>query len=536
MKKTLLWLIPSIALVGIVAWRFHVLGESKSQVSKQGGGGSAPEVQVAPAVSRYVVQKLQSVGTIQSPQVVEVSPVSAGRIDYLAAREGDVVKAGELLLKIDPSDLQGAMLQQQANLAEANQRLTQAKLTQNATNVGVKSQIQLQKATLRSNKANLLLAQQNYNSEVEAAQSQVNSAESGVANAQAALDKETANLNNAQVTYDRTLNLFKQNFIASQDVDNAKTALDVEKGSLAVAVAQLNAAKSALVGQRDALTIAKNKGQADIGAAKAAVAEAEANVKLAQANKSERPAYQENLNALQSEVNAAADQLNQAQAKLAQTVINSPIDGTVTARKADPGDLASPGSPVLEVQFLDWLYVTATFPIDFSTEIHAGQIATITIDGLPGKPFQGAITNINPAADPQSRQFSIKVRLENKNHIIRPGMYGRVSLVTSQVYATVVIPKEAIQSGVGSQPTVTVIDKNGIAHIQKVTEGAGDDTGTQILSGVQEGDQVVVLTYNTLKDGQKVRVSTASSVPTGPTAKSPPPPTVNVRTSRVKQQ
>jgi RND family efflux transporter MFP subunit len=506
------------------------LEDSKSQVAKQAGGAIA-EVQVAPTTSRLIVQRLQSVGDIQSPEVLEVSPITAGRIDYLNAREGDPVTVGEVLLKIDPSDLQGAMLQQQANLAEARARLAQAKVTQNATSVGVKSQIQLQKATLRSDKADLALAQQNYDAEVEAAQSQVSAAESGVTNAQAALDKENANLRNVQLTYDRTLNLFKQNFIASQDVDNAKTALDVEKGSVGVAKAQLQAAQAVLKGQQDNLTIAKNKGQADIAAAKATVAEAEANVKLAQANKSERPAYQENLNALQSEVSSAVDQLAQAQARLAATVITSTMIGTVTARKADPGDLATPGSPVLEVQFLDWLYVTSTLPIDFSTQIHSGQIASITIDGLPGKTFTGPITNINPAADPQSRQFGIKVRLDNKNHMVRPGMYGRVSVVTNQVFANVVVPKEAVQTSSAGASTVTVVGKDSVAHVRKVTVGASDESGVQIVSGVAAGDQVVVLSYNALKDGQKVKISTVTNS-SGPAQT---PPTVSVKTSRIKQ-
>jgi len=537
LKKTLLWGIPAAAVIALVIWRFLLLHESNSKVAGQRGGGSAAEVQVMPASGRPITQTIQGVGDIESPQKVEVSPKSAGRIDYLAAREGDVVTSGELLLKIDPSDLQGAMLQQQANLAESRARLAQAKLTQNSNSVGVRSQIQLQKAALRSAKANYALTQQNYKAEVEAAQAQATTAQSGVANAQASLDKENATLKNTQLTYDRTLNLFKQNFIASQDVDNAKTALEVEKGSVAVAVSQLQGANAQLKVQQDNLSIAKSKGLADIAAAKATVAEANANVLLAQANKSARPAYQENLNALQSEVNSAVAQLAQAQSRLADTMIYSPIAGTVTARKADPGDLATPGSPVLEVQYLDWLYVTSTLPIDASTQIHAGQTANITIDGLPGRSYTGPITNINPAADPQSRQFGIKVRLDNPTHLVRPGMYGRVSIVTSQVQASVVVPREAVLTSNSGATTVTVVDKDNVAHVRKVTLGPSDDKGVQITSGVQPGESVVVLTYNALKDGQKVKISAPSSKAVSPTtSQSEPPPTVNIRVSRTKQK
>jgi len=521
LKKLIIWGIPAVALIGLVIWRFSQVAETKSQGGKQRGSGTVAEVQVAPATSRMIVSTMQAVADIESPQKFEVSPKSAGRIDYLTAREGDVVTAGEVLLKIDPSDLTGAMLQQQASLAESQARLAQAKLTQNANSVGIRSQIQLQHATLSSNQANLKLAQQNYAAEVEAAQAMVTNAESGVADMQAALGKEQANLKNLQVTYDRTLNLFKQNFIASQDVDNAKTAVAVEQGAVAVAQAQLNGAKATLKNQEDNLAIAKRKGLADIAAAQATVKEAEATLKAAQANKAQRPAYQENLNALGSEVSSQAAQLQQAKSRLTDLTIISPIAGTVTARKSDPGDQATPGSPVLEVQYLDWLYVNATLPVDFATSIQAGQTATITIDGLPGRVYRGPIININPAADPLSRQFGIKVRLDNQDHLVRPGMYGQITIVTSQVYAKVVVPRAAIATAADGSTTVTVVGSDNVAHVHKVTQGVSDAQGIQITSGVNPGDQVVVLSYATLRDGAKVKTTLA---PTKPTTSTPPTP------------
>ncbi|MHB8637202.1 MAG: efflux RND transporter periplasmic adaptor subunit [Fimbriimonadaceae bacterium] len=467
-------------------------------------------MRIAPSTSRTINEVLLAVGNVESPYKVEISPKSAGRIAYLQAREGDVVKVGEVLLKIDPSDLQGAVLQQEASVAEARSRLAQAKLTQGSTNVGVSSQIEEQRAGLGSAQANLNQVQTNYAAQVAAAQAQVSAAVSGVSNAQAALNKENSSLINFQTKYDRTNNLFKQGFLAAQDLDDAKTALDVEKSAVQEAQSLLAAAKSQLDVQQQNLLIAKRKGLSDIAASKAAVTQAQATLRMANANRSQTPAYRENLAALQSTVDSAVAQVRQAQARLADTVVHATIAGTVTARKADPGALASPGTPVLEVQFLDWVYVTATLPIDSAAQLREGQPARITFDALPGRTFVGPITNINPAADPTSRQFGVKVKLNNPSHTIRPGMYGRISINTGKIFAPVVVPREAIQTNSDGVTTVIVVDANNVAHVRKVSLGVSDDRSVQITDGVRLGENVVVLAYNAIKDGQKVSIGSSA--------------------------
>lgn len=513
MKRWLAWGIPALILVALLVWRFSVRGAAEAQVGRAQGarGGAAPQVEVTPATHRLIVQQIQTVGNVASPFKVEISPKTTGRIDFLQVREGDPVNAGQVLLGIDPSDLNGAVVQAEANVAEARSRLAQAKITQGATDVGVSSQIKQQKAGVTSAKADLDQVRRNYESQIQQAQAQVNAASSAVDNAQKALDKETATLANAQIKYDRTLNLYKQGFIAAQDVDDARTALDVQKGSVGVANAVLGSAKSQLNAQQQNLAIVKRKGLSDIADSQAKASQANATLEVAQANRSQSPAYRENIAALQSAVDAAIAGLNQAESRLKDTKVSSSISGIVTARKADPGALASPGTPVLEVQFLDWVYVTTPVPVEASGQIHEGQTATITFDSLPGQTFTGTITNINPAADQQSRQFNISVRLENPKHILRPGMYARVAIELARVDAKVVVPREALKTNPDGTTTVTVVDDDKVAHVRTVKLGVSDDKGNQILDGVNPGEKVVILTYGTIKDGQKVALGSANA-------------------------
>jgi len=510
LKRALFWLVPTLLVVGLVVWRFKSRGAVEAQAAQQQQGKKkGATVAVTPAVARTIVQTIQSVGDVESPYKVEISPKTAGRIEYLNVREGDAVKIGDLLLRIDPSDLQGAVLQQEAALAEARSRLAQASMVQGSTDVGISSQIQQQKAGLGSQKANLNQVTQSLEGQIAAAEAQVRVAQSALDNAQASLLKENASLKNAQTKLDRTNGLYKQGYVAAQDMDDASTAYDVQKQAVEVAKGQVASAKSLLDVQEQNLKITRHKGVADIAAAKALVTQGEASVRVADANRSQSPAYRQNLAALQSQVDAAAGQLQQARSRLADTVVKSTIDGTITARKSDPGALASPGTPVLEIQSVDWLYVSATIPVEVAASIHEGQTAKITIDSLPGRVFTGPITNINSAADPVNRQFGVKVRLNNPDHSLRPGMYARLAIVTGQVQAKVVVPKEAITTTDDGTRTVAVLTGDKVS-VRKVKLGATDEKGSEVLQGVEPGEQVVVLSFNVLKDGQSVTLSNPS--------------------------
>jgi RND family efflux transporter MFP subunit len=266
----------------------------------------------------------------------------------------------------------------------------------------------------------------------------------------------------------------------------------------------VESARAQRAASNNQLAITKRKGLADIEAARARVTQARAQLDVASANRSQTPAFQQNLAALRASVTAAQAQLRQARTRAGDTVLKSPIEGSVTARGMDPGALASPGTPILTVQFLDWLYVTSSLPLEQSASVYKGQAAQITLDALPGRMFGGRVTQVNAAADPESRQFGVSVRVENAGRLIKPGMYGRMRLVTRTFTAPVVVPREAVKES-PEGTTVTVVDKEGTAEVRKVAVGVSDPTGTQILSGVRSGEQVIILSFQPVADGQKVR-------------------------------
>lgn len=513
-------------LAVLIAWRVHTLrtASATQERRREARLHAPPTVGVAIAGPQQIVNSFSTVGSVDSPNTANLAPKTTGRLVYLVVREGDAVTQGEVLARLDPAAAEAQLHQQQAALAEAQQRLAQAQIQQAPTNVGVNTQIAQAEQALATAQANYGQLAANFDAQVAAAESAVTDAAGRVsaavasqANARAAIKSAEANLANAKAAYSRSLTLYKQGYIAPQDLDTASTAVEVQRGALDVARSQLNSAEaarqSALAQQRAAenqLSITRTKGQADIRAAQAQVDQAKAALQLARANTAQKPAYQANLAALRAQVNAARAAVADAQASLNDTIIKSPLTGYVTARYVDPGALVSPSQPILAVASIRQVWVTLSVPEDIHRALTLGQTGAITFDALPGRTYTGTITQINRAADPTTRQFNVRLTLDNPRGEVIPGMSAQVTLVTQRVSAAVAVPPEAIQHSAGGA-TVFVVGPDNELQQRGVTVGASDANAVQIIGGVAPGERVVVLTSVPLRSGQKVRVAGADA-------------------------
>src|SRR5438270_5528482 len=137
---------------------------------------SAPAVRVAAAVPGDILATFDSDGTVEAPFTVKIAPKVAGRIEFLEVREGDHVSRGQVVARVDPSEVEAQVRQQEAAVAEAQSRLAQAQATQGSTNVGVRTQIDQQKAAVASAQADQHQAEANYNAQVAAANAAVTDA------------------------------------------------------------------------------------------------------------------------------------------------------------------------------------------------------------------------------------------------------------------------------------------------------------------------------------------------------------------------
>lgn len=522
MKKAILIGIPFLVLLALVGWRYTQKTETVKQLQSRSAGlkNGPANVVLGVAAEKAVDKTFEAVGTVQSPYNVELSPKLTGKIVFLPdyIRQGYPVKAGQLICQIDPTETMGQVLQARAQLAQAQSTLISAKYIEHPTNVNVESQIDQSVATVRSNKADYDQVNENYEVQVHQAhalvidsQAKLAAAKSAVYSADATLGSANANLVDAKAKLNRENTLYKQGYVAAQDVDDAIAAEKVAEANVGVANGGLRSAKSAqdsaeaqLRSAEDNEAIVKKTGTTNIRAALEKVKLAQAALKYSQSNVSQKPAYLAQLAADQAAVDAAAGSLKQAEARLADCDLKATIDGTVSARNADIGTVVNAGSSIVEIQYSKWLYVSTAVPVEYTGMIVKGTPVTMTFDAVAGFKLEGTVTELSNVADPQSRQFTAMVKIDNSAGKFRAGMYAAVRFFVSTKTYPVVVPREAVKIANDNSATVTQVDADNVAHVTPVTVGPQDTNNIVVTSGLSVGDHVVVLSYTTVRDKQKV--------------------------------
>lgn len=196
---------------------------------------------------------------------------------------------------------------------------------------------------------------------------------------------------------------------------------------------------------------------------------------------------------------------SQYQNLLENTILRSPVSGVITARNYDQGDMYG-GSPIYVVEQITpvKLYVGIS-EMDY-TRVKKNDTVTLTADALPGKTFTGRIVRIYPTIDAATHTFTAEVNVANSDRLLRPGMYARVTVNFGSNHS-IVVPDDCVvkQQGSGVRSVFVLQNDNTVKEIV-VTLGRHFGTEYEILSGVAEGDKVVVKGQASLKNGSKVNV------------------------------
>lgn len=334
----------------------------------------------------------------------ELSFKIAGRVTERRFSEGDTVRAGELVARLDDSELQHDLAIRVSEHAVAAAALAELKAGSRPEEIGQAE------ANVRRFKAQLSeLRVGTRPEEIEAAQA-------AVTRARAEAESAASDLSRQQRLYDRQA-------LARRDLDHARTAVETANARLSEAEAIFRKAKTGP--RREQVEAASNT-------------LAEAMERLALVRRGPRS---ETIAQAQAREELASHSISLARTRLDNALLHAPIEGYVLSHQAQPGEFVSPGTPVITVANLKSVWMRAYVPETDLGTIALGKTVAISTDGLPGKTYRGRIVFISPRAEftPKSIQtfkervklmYRIKIEIPNPSLELKPGMPADACLST----------------------------------------------------------------------------------------------------------
>jgi RND family efflux transporter MFP subunit len=191
--------------------------------------------------------------------------------------------------------------------------------------------------------------------------------------------------------------------------------------------------------------------------------------------------------------------------------LRSPISGIVTGRFNEEGDLftmapnAAGGVGILQVMRIDRLKAYVGVSEQYFTHVGTGMPVEIVTDVYPGKTFSGSVTRIAPAINPATRSFEVEVTIPTQSETLRPGMYARTKFNMGET-ESVTVDDLAVQRQAGTNDKYVFVVENGAAVKRPVRIGRQTGGRIEIVSGIREGEQVVVAGMSRLADGTPVEI------------------------------
>lgn len=223
-----------------------------------------------------------------------------------------------------------------------------------------------------------------------------------------------------------------------------------------------------------------------------------------------------NLQRAEAQFNSAKAQLAQAQAMLSQSYSNisnvnirAPVSGIIGQKFLNKGDVASPAVPFCTIVQLHHVRIKASATEFDLVKLKKGQLATVTVPAYPDKVWKGKVDYLSPVLDRATRSVLVTILVDNKEKLLRPGMFADVVVQTGKRPNVITIPARAIRRRVltGGEVAYSVFLADGEKSVRRrVTIGVRKKKRIEIKSGLNPGDPVIVLGNHRLKEGSKIKI------------------------------
>ncbi len=207
----------------------------------------------------------------------------------------------------------------------------------------------------------------------------------------------------------------------------------------------------------------------------------------------------------QAEVERAKATLGASREKLARTKIYSPLAGAVKEKKISVGDYVRNGTPLFQLIKIDSLKLNFTISEKDVAALKIGQEVAFNVDAFAGQQFRGRLSLLYPNVEEKTRTLQAEAIVSNTDHILKPGYFARTQIFTQAARDAVVIPLTALLYD-GPKVSVFVVNSNK-AHERIIKIGNKYGESVEVVEGLQEQEQVVVVGQNNLSEGVKVNVA-----------------------------
>jgi len=402
---------------------------------------------------------LSYAGTLAARDSLNIMPKVGGRINQILVEEGDQVRAGQPLATIEDDTYQ-------AQFQQAKAALTTAQLSLSKMESGSRLE------------------------EIVAAQEAVNEARAQL--------NDVAHIDDNERTQAAAVLAQAQSALKAAQHDYDKIAWAGDVG----ATSQAQALEKATVTYQSALASyskATNPGDATLAPLRSQLAQTE--LKLALVKEPYRPVDFASARAAIKQAEAA---LKLARLQLDEVTLKAPFDGTVAELYISRGSMVGSSSPVAKFVSKD-LEVVINIEENQLSQVTKGEHAALNVSAYPGRDFPAVVTSVAAIADAQTHTFVVKVTPQDKESLLRSGMYADVTLLLDERADALVAPLTAVTT-IGDQPAVYVLRADNTVEQRAVTTGMANDSQVEILSGLKAGEKVVVNGQVNLKDGSKVEV------------------------------
>jgi membrane fusion protein (multidrug efflux system) len=280
-------------------------------------------------------------------------------------------------------------------------------------------------------------------------------------------------------------------------------------------VSEINFLSGTLVKKGDILVkLDASAEQAQLRAAQADAELARADLERAKGLASRSVISAAELDAVSSRYAQKQAAVENIQSIIDKKEIRAPFDGFAGIRTVNPGQMVNPGHALVSLQSLEQVFVDFALPQQQLAEVKPDLPVKVTTDAVPGREFDGKLTAINSSVDPVTRNVSLQGTVDNTDHALRPGMFGRVKVFLPQSNPTLFIPATAVSFAPFGN-SVFIIEKKRdektgkeslVLRQQFIRTGETRGDFVAVTEGLKEGDAVVSIGVFKLRNGMDVVV------------------------------